>query len=227
MKKIWNVARWILLAIVIVGVLGAAAVWGIDYYVESTGKERMTSLDAAPESDAILVLGAYVTPDGQVSEMLRDRLDMGYALYAAGKAPKIIVSGDHGTVSYDEVNAMRAYLQEKGVPRADIFMDHAGFDTYDSLCRAKDVFMAQKLLVVSQAYHLYRALYIAKQIGLDAAGVGADTYEYPGMPYYRLREYPARVKAFLQAQVFKPEPKFLGDPIPVWGDGIVTGDGKE
>ena len=87
--------------------------------------------------------------------------------------------------------------------------------------------MAQKLLVVSQAYHLYRALYIAKQIGLDAAGVGADTYEYPGMPYYRLREYPARVKAFLQAQVFKPEPKFLGDPIPVWGDGIVTGDGKE
>lgn len=227
MKKVWNVVRWVLLIFIILGVVGAVTVWGIDYYVESTGKQRMTTQADAPESDAILVLGAYVTPDGQVSEMLRDRLDMGYNLYAAGKAPKIIVSGDHGTTSYDEVNAMRAYLQEKGVERADIFMDHAGFDTYDSLCRAKDVFMAQKVLVVSQAYHLHRALYIAEQIGLDASGVGADTYEYPGMPYYRLREYPARVKAFLQAQVFRPEPKFLGDPIPVWGDGIVTGDGKE
>ena len=149
MKKVWNVVRWILLISIILGVVGVATIWGIDYYVESTGKQKMTAQADAPESDAILVLGAYVTPDGQVSEMLRDRLDMGYALY------------------------------------------------------------------------------IAEQMGLDATGVGADTYEYPGTRYYRLREYPARVKAFLQAQIFRPEPKFLGDPIPVWGDGIVTGDGKE
>ena len=153
--------------------------------------------------------------------MLRDRLEMGM-LGAAGKAPKIIVSGDHGTQGYDEVNAMRAYLQEKGVPREDIFMDHAGFDTYDSLCRAKDVFLAQKVIVVSQEYHVLRALYIAKKHRAGCLRRGsADTYVYYGMPYYRMREYPARVKAFLQAQVFRPEPKFLGDPIPVWGDGIV------
>lgn len=112
--------------------------------MESTGKQMLVTKDTAPESDAIIVLGAYVQPDGQVSEMLRDRLEMGYALYAAGKAPKIIVSGDHGTQEYDEVNAMRAYLQEKGVPREDIFMDHAGFDTYDSLCRAKVCFWRRR-----------------------------------------------------------------------------------
>lgn len=227
MKKAWKIFWWIVLGCAVLVVAGATAIWGIDIYVESTGKQMLVTKDTAPESDAIIVLGAYVQPDGQVSEMLRDRLEMGYALYAAGKAPKIIVSGDHGTQEYDEVNAMRAYLQEKGVPREDIFMDHAGFDTYDSLCRAKDVFLAQKVIVVSQEYHVLRALYIAKNIGLDASGVGADTYVYYGMPYYRMREYPARVKAFLQAQVFRPEPKFLGDPIPVWGDGIVTGDGKE
>lgn len=227
MKRVWKVTLWVAAAGIALAAAGAAAIWGIDCYVEQTGKQMLATLETAPESDAILVLGAYVQPDGQVSEMLRDRLEMGYALYAAGKAPKIIVSGDHGTVEYDEVNAMRAYLQEKGVPREDIFMDHAGFDTYDSLYRAKEVFLADKVIVVSQEYHVLRALYIAKNIGLEAAGVGADTYVYGGMEYYRMREYPARVKAFLQAQVFRPEPKYLGEPIPVWGDGIVTSDGKE
>jgi SanA protein len=158
--------------------------------------------------------------------MLKNRLDFGLEMYKLEKSDRIIVSGDNGKVTFDEVNAMRLYLESKGVPTEDIFMDHAGFNTYDSLYRARDVFKVNKAILVSQEYHLKRASYIAQRLGLETYSVPADTLLYPIMRYYRFREVGARVKAFLQAGIFKPKPKFLGDEIPVWKSGELTHDGK-
>ena len=217
--------KWIV-QLALLGILAAIIILLIDFYIDRTGSKYLREPDDVPQVDAIIVLGAYVFPDGTVSEMLRDRLDVGYHLYHLNKSPKILVSGDHGRKEYDEVNGMRRYLQSKGIPRENIFMDHAGFDTYDSLYRARDVFEVKKAVIVSQAYHLKRALYIARELGIEAYGVPSDKYKYLGMKYYRTREIGARFKAFLQAGVLKPEPKYLGETIPIWKSGVLTDDGK-
>ena len=105
-------------------------------------------------------------------------------------------------------------------------MDHAGFSTYESIYRAKDIFEAKKVVIVTQEYHLYRALYIANQLGLEAYGVGADPRQYVGATYRELREILARDKDFIKC-IFKPEPTYLGDTIPVSGNGDITNDGKQ
>jgi SanA protein len=151
--------------------------------------------------------------------MVADRLATGVALYKAGKVQKILLSGDHGQTNYDEVNAMLKYCVDQGVPEQDIFTDHAGFDTYDSMYRARDVFKVNDCLVVTQGFHLPRAVYIARSLGLDATGVTADLQAYPNSWRFSLREWPARVKAFFQLHVTHPEPKFLGPAIPIDGDG--------
>jgi SanA protein len=196
------------------------------YYVGNVGSKYLLAPKSVPQVDAIIVLGAYVFPNGQVSQMLADRLDYGYKLYQQKKAPKIIVSGDHGSTTYDEVNNMRKYLQAKGVPREDIFMDHAGFNTYDSMYRMRDIFTVKKAVIVSQEYHVVRAVYIAKKLGLEAYGVASDPQVYAGMKYYLLRELGSRTKAFMQASILKPKPKYLGDTIPIWKSGVLTDDGK-
>lgn len=214
------------LAVFLFGALCALILLAVDWHIDRTGSKFIVEKKDVQAADAIIVLGAYVFPDGKVSEMLEDRLNVGLELYNAGKAPKIIVSGDHGQLTYDEVNNMRKYLQDKGVKREDIFMDHAGFCTYDSLYRARDVFVVKKAIIVTQEYHLKRALYIADKLGLEATGVSSDMHVYPGMKYYRIREIPARFKAFLQASVFHSKPKYLGKTIPVSGNGLLTDDGK-
>ncbi len=133
------------------------------------------------------------------------------------------MSGDHGRSEYDEVNTMKAFAVEQGVPSEAVFMDHAGFSTYDSIYRAKDVFQAEKIIVVSQEYHLSRALYIAERLGLDAYGVAAADISYQGATYRSLREAAARGKDFLLAWV-QPQPKFLGEAVPVSGNGDLTND---
>ena len=185
----------------------------------------MVEQGKAAKTDAIIVLGAMVWQNGQPSYMLQDRLDVAFELYEAGVAPKILVSGDHGTQEYDEVNNMRRYLEKRGVPREAIFMDHAGFDTYDTMYRARDVFVVKRAVVVTQKYHLYRALFIGGALGLDVQGVACDRYHSRMQPYYSLREFAARSKDFLQALVLKSKPKFLGDEIPISGSGLLTGDG--
>ncbi|MEJ6952594.1 SanA/YdcF family protein [Natronospora cellulosivora (SeqCode)] len=198
----------------------------IDYYVSSIGSIHLYNIDEVPEVDAIIVFGAYVFPDGRVSTMLRDRLDYGYKLYQLKNSDRILVSGDNGQVGYDEVNGMREYLQAKGVPREHIFMDHAGFNSYDSLYRARDIFEIDKAILVSQEYHLERALYIADRLGIEAYGVASDPRTYTRMRYYRFREVGARFKAFLQAGILKPEPRYLGETIPIWNSGELTDNGK-
>ena len=195
-------------------------VGGINLYVIRVGANFLSQ--SPKQAETVIVLGASVYGN-TVSALLAQRLDTAYELYQKGYAKNIIVSGDHGTKDYNEVNAMKTYLLEKGVPPEDIFMDHAGFSTYDTVYRAKEVFMVKDALIVSQTEHLYRALYVAKELGLEATGVSAGEYGETLRKTQSVREIFARVKAFLQCEILHPEPEFLGDPIPVSkSDGRIT-----
>lgn len=197
----------------------------IDHSVQKDGLKYIVKMDKVQKADAILVLGAYVFPDGAVSTILQDRLNKAVELYSSGKAAKIIVSGDHGRKEYDEVNTMKNYLKGLNIPGRDIFMDHAGFDTYNSIYRARDIFQVKRLIIVTQKYHLIRAVFVARKLGLDAYGVESDQQSYGRrMVIFQLREIPARVKDFFLATTFKPEPTFLGEAIPITGDGKATDD---
>lgn len=173
--------------------------------------------------DCILVLGCGVKPDGTPSGMLTDRLQRGVALYEDKVAPKLLMSGDHGREHYDEVNAMKQYALDKGIASEDIFMDHAGFSTYESMYRAKEIFQAEKIVIVTQQYHLYRAIYIAEKLGLEAYGVNCNYHEYTGQFMRDVREVLARVKDFGMC-ITKPEPTYMGEVIPIMGDGTLTDD---
>ena len=176
------------------------------------------------EADCIIVLGCGVNDDTP-SPLLEDRLDTAVELYFAGKAPKILMSGDHGRTNYDEVNVMRRYAMEKGVPSEDIFMDHAGFSTYETMYRAKEIFGVRRAIVVTQRYHLSRALYDAEGMGMEVQGVCATghTFSLASRTNWNVRELLARTKDFL-FRIIKPEPTFLGDPIDIGGNGEVTRD---
>ena len=176
---------------------------------------------AAFQGDAIVVLGASVLPSGQPSQILQDRLDDGIALYFAGAAPKIIMSGDNGTASYNEVRAMKNYAIAQGVPSEDIFCDHAGFSTYESMYRAKYVFGVNRLVIATQTYHLYRALYAAQALGMEAIGVPSDYRAYGGQPLFSSREVLARTKDFFKV-IAQPPSKFVGESISLAQSGDVT-----
>lgn len=214
----------ILLILLVVMVAGASCVLGINgYVVYSTAGQILTAEDASKltDVDCILVLGCYVHENGEPSAMLHDRLRRSVELYDAGAAPKLLMSGDHGRTAYDEVNTMKQYALDAAVPAEDIFLDHAGFSTYESVYRVKDIFQAKKIIIVTQKYHLHRALHIANAMGLEAYGVDADYRSYSGQFYRDIREILARNKDFVNG-IFKPLPTFLGDPIPVYGDGKLT-----
>lgn len=219
-----NKMKKFLKVMLILAVFGLVVVFGIDLYVMgSTKKQIVTTEDIEKDYyDCIIVLGAGLRK-GKPSPILEDRLKVAIELYKDGYAPKIIVSGDHGQDDYDEVNPMKNYLLDNDIPAEDIFMDHAGFSTYDSIYRLKEIFKAQKAIIVTQQFHLYRSLYIAKSIDLDAVGVSATLRDYTGSTGFYLREILARDKDFVKT-LFKPESKYLGEEIPVFGDGNVTND---
>ena len=221
--------KTIVTVLLCIAIVGAVFLGGINLWViSSTADQILQSEDMLllGDVDCILVLGCYVWDDGSPSDMLEDRLKRGVELYKRGSAPKLLMSGDHGTVSYNEVAAMRQYALEANIPSEDVFMDHAGFSTYDSICRAKEVFMADKIIIVSQEYHLYRALFLADMLGVEAYGVSADYRSYSGQLNRDVREVLARVKDVFMGLV-QPDPVFLGDPIPVSGDGNLTNDATE
>lgn len=174
------------------------------------------------DADCILVLGAGVRNE-EPTPMLSDRLETAISLYNDKKASKLIMSGDHSREDYDEVNVMKSFAKKKGVPSSDIFMDHAGFSTYESLYRAKEVFQVKKVIIVTQDYHLYRALYIANQLGLEAVGVASNPHDYSGQTKRDIREIAARCKDLITC-IIKPKPPHLGDTFPVSGDGDITND---
>ena len=224
MKK--TVLRIIAVVLLCTFAVGITALCGINAHVKAVGKAQLVTPENAAlleEVDCILVLGCFVREDGTPSAMLNDRLRRGVELYKSGASPKLLMSGDHGQTEYNEVQAMKRYAIDNGVPSEDVFMDHAGFSTYESIYRARDVFGAKKVLIVTQEYHLYRALYIAKSLGLEAYGVASDYQTYSGQTNRDVREVLARVKDF-GTSVFKPKPTYLGECISLSGNGDVTND---
>lgn len=226
-----KVKKWLCILLIAglgLGLLGGILVLGINLWVTgSVRKNILTEQQAAQLEgvDCIIVLGCQVKSDGTPSHMLEDRLKRGVALYELQAAPKLLMSGDHGTKGYDEVDAMKRYAVDAGVPSADVFMDHAGFSTYETVCRAKEIFGAKKVLIVTQQYHLYRAMYIAEAFGLEAYGVAAEYRTYSGQFLRDVREVLARVKDFGMS-IIKPDPTYLGETIPISGNGELTHDEK-
>lgn len=205
----------------IITTVGCFMIVGINIYMcQSTRNQFSHELENA---DCILVLGAGVRKDNTPTSMLNDRLEEAIQLYKDNKAAKIIMSGDHGREDYDEVNVMKRFAIEKGVPSSDIFMDHAGFSTYESIYRAKEIFQVQKMIIVTQDYHLYRALYIANELGIEAVGYASNPRTYRGQLKRDVREIAARCKDYFTC-LYKPKPTYLGETIPVSGNGDITND---
>lgn len=227
MKKAKNNFKnipWGKLAIIAAAII--ALPFLVSGYVQLAAYPYILEADQAAELDAdcIIVLGAGVWGEGdsaRPSHMLADRLDTALALHEKGASDKLLMSGDHGRKDYDEVNVMKDYATKAGVPSENVFMDHAGFSTYESMYRAKEVFCAEKVIIVTQGYHLYRGVYDARMLGLDAYGVSADLRSYRGQAYYSLREVLARCKDFV-ITLYKPLPTYLGEPIPVSGNGNLS-----
>lgn len=221
--------RSIIIALIVLACLilsGVGTVFGIDAYIRLSTADRILQTEEAAQLeniDCILVLGCLVKSNGVPSDMLSDRLRRGVELFDAGAAPKLLMSGDHGRTDYNEVGAMKQYAMDSGIPSADIFMDHAGFSTYESMYRAKHIFEADKIIIVTQKYHLHRALHIAQSLGIEAYGVAADYRGYTGQTARDVREILARVKDF-GTSIFHPKPTFLGNVIPITGDGNLTND---
>ncbi|MBR4032157.1 MAG: YdcF family protein [Clostridia bacterium] len=224
-----NLFRVTVSVCIALGLFATAFVFGVNALVVSSAKENVITAQEAAELedvDCIIVLGCLVRADGTLSDMLCDRVERGievYGLMAEKSGAKLLMSGDHGTVEYDEVNAMKQYAIEKGIDSEEIFMDHAGFSTYESIYRAKEIFGAERIVVITQEYHLYRALYIADALGLEAYGVASDQRTYSGQTMRDVREILARNKDFLTS-LFKPKPTYLGETISLDGSGDVTND---
>ncbi len=172
-------------------------------------------------ADCALVLGAGVREDGTPSGVLQDRLDEALDVWREGKVRRILVSGDHASPSYDEPNAMRVYLEARGVPASAIFMDHAGLDTYSSVWRARHVFGARTVIVVTQRFHLARAVWVARSLGMEAEGRAADHHLHRAIVWLELRELFSRTKAFVDVATNRT-PRHVGPRYSLDGDGRVT-----
>ena len=198
------------------------------YMVLSTKKYICAQQELVPSKTAVIVPGAKVYQGGYLSTAFKDRIVSGVELLETGKAEKILLSGDHGRKTYDEVNTGRNFILNNypQIAREDIFMDHAGFSTYETMYRAKAVFCVEDAVIVTQKFHLARSIYIARKLGIDAAGY--EAVESVGFRKrirmsWALREYLARVKAFF-AVAFRVKPTYLGDQIPITGDGTKSWD---
>ncbi len=221
-KKVVIFALYIFLAILIFSFI----VFAINRTVKVFGENYSTTAVEAPEAQTAIVLGALVISEGVPCDMLYDRIRTAVELYKAGKVQKLLMTGDHGRDDYDEVNTMRLIAIKEGIPSEDIFMDHAGFSTYESMYRAKNIFKIESAIIVTQKFHLSRSVYIARKMGLNATGVSADRRTY--MAYYlkpsQAREIPARVKDFFFVNFLKPAPTYTGNAIPITGNAVLTHD---
>ncbi len=216
------------LSVILIGIIACAFMINC---VDEKGVKNIISFEEISDNevDAIIVLGAGVKEDGSPCQMLEDRLKTAIAIYnKLDKKCKILLSGDHGQDNYNEVKTMKKYILDNlSISESDIFMDHAGFSTYDTMYRAKDIFEVNKAIVITNGYHLPRALYLAQKKNIEALGVASDLREYLGIDYYKFRERFSQIKAFLMSNITKSKPKFLGEKIPISSsDGRITEDGK-
>ena len=216
------------LSVILIGIIACAFMINC---VDEKGVKNIISFEEISDNevDAIIVLGAGVKEDGSPCQMLEDRLKTAIAVYnKLDKKCKILLSGAHGQDNYNEVKTMKKYILDNlSISESDFFMDHAGFSTYDTMYRAKDIFEVNKAIVITNGYHLPRALYLAQKKNIEALGVASDLREYSGIDYYKFRERFSQIKAFLMSNITKSKPKFLGEKIPISSsDGRITEDGK-
>ncbi len=225
MNKLMNkLVKKILKIVVIVILLILLLIFLININIILKSKKYIYSdISKVPQMQTGLILGAYVHPNGVMSDMLKDRATTTLELYNTGKIKKILISGDHGTKNYDEVNVLKKFFLENKVKKEDIFLDHAGFDTFDSMYRAKSIFQVDSIIVITQNFHLPRAVYIGKKLGINTVGFVADKHQYVAVELNYLREYIARIKAWANI-VFKSESKYLGEIIPITGDSVKSWD---
>lgn len=170
--------------------------------------------EVLPKAHTAIVLGAAILNNGKMSLIFRDRVDIAIELYKLHKVETILVSGDNGKLTHNEVNPAREYILSKGVPTEAIFLDHAGFDTYSTMYRARDIFLVDTAIVVTQSFHLPRAVFLARRLGIQAYGIPADQHSYSWKN--NVREVFADVKAVLDVIIVR-KPKFLGEEIPITG----------
>ena len=200
-KKILLVLSVILLTIFVYAM-------GINYYVKCTVMDRIKDIDEIKDVDTIIVLGAKVHDDGRLSLMLKDRLDKTIEVYNKLNIKKVIVSGDSEHKDYDETTKMKEYLINNRIPEEDIVVDVYGLSTYDSIYRLKNVYNIDKVVIITQNYHLYRSLYIANSLGIEAYGMPSSGEDYFGQTTRELREILARNKDFLTS-LFNVKSKYL------------------
>lgn len=233
MSKIKNFFLRLLVALIALAMIGILSAVLLNNHVKGQTEDKILyvmpydleinsivkgSLDEFA-ADCAIVLGCGIKDENTPSPMLKDRLDAGIALYKEGIVPKLLLSGDNGQVGHNEIHVMLKYTKEAGVPEKDIFCDHAGFSTYDSMYRAIDIFKAERAIIVTQKYHEYRALYIANKLGLEAVGVASDQQSYFGQTYRELREILARDKDFFKANL-RSKATYSGEAIPISGSGL-------
>ena len=195
-----------------------------NYIINFSEQYIINNIEDVPNTDVVIILGAKVSGN-ILSHILLDRTENAIELYNAHKVNKILISGDHGQEDYDEVNAVKNYLLDSGIPSEDIFIDHAGFDTYDSIYRAQYIFGVKSVIISTQNFHLYRAIYIARELGIDAYGLPADKRSYDNEIANNIRESLARIKAWADV-TFNSKPKFLGEKIPITGNSQDSWDIK-
>jgi SanA protein len=219
-KIIRKVFKTGILAAIVISILTII----LNFYIHQYSREYIySSIKDIPFAYTGLVPGSLVFSDSSLSPIVKDRVDKAIELYKACKIKRFLLSGDHGTKKYDEVNCMKKYMKDKGIPEEDIFLDHAGFDTYSSIVRADKVFKIKDMIIVSQEFHLSRALYIARKKGLTTYGFVADKQTYSGIRSMKMREYLANIKAFFSV-LFNISPHFLGPEIPITGDSSKSYD---
>ncbi len=214
--------KW-LLALVLIGLFCVLAVLVINAIMVGINRQYILSEDEAAslDADCILVLGCGLWDDGTPTPMLSDRCNVGIRLFQAGASERLLMSGDHSRVDYDEVNTMKSLAVQEGIEPDSVFCDHAGFSTYESMYRAKHVFGVKRVIIDTQKYHLCRAIHDARALGLEAYGVSASERVYRSQWAQDIRELLARAKDLIYC-IFRPEPTFLGDPIPISGPGSLT-----
>lgn len=218
MKKYFKIALYLL-------VIGLIAVVSVNYYVKSSTKKNIYySIKKFPKNDVGIIFGAGINGN-QPSKYLKDRLDAGIMLWKAKRINKILLSGDNGREEYDELTVMKNYCFNHGVDTTKIFIDYAGFDTYSTMYRAKHIFKIKRATLISQEYHLNRAIYIGNKLGIKSVGYSANQGEYLGYNYVSFREYGSVFKSFFDV-LRNREPRFLGGEININGESNYSKEDK-
>jgi len=211
LRMLWR--RRLLVGAIGVAVLLALTLLAVAYVHISTRSQRYTELERVPPARVALVFGAGLRPDGRPSRMLADRVRAAATLYEAGRVKKLLLTGDNSSVAYNEVVAMQRYALELGVPATDMTLDYAGFSTYESCYRARSIFGVEQAVLVTQDYHLPRAVYTCRALGIDAAGLATPdwgAYHPALITRYTAREMLATLNALVQVHLTHPLPTFLG-----------------